>query len=115
MATCEQCGFQGPRESFSSLKQRFCSLSCARRFAISHSKRSRSTKHSRQLLQVRRSAKGLKATSKTTFSHSHNRRYSSGVSYMIMQIFFIMRVEIMQFFGNLSAMLCSLLYLFISK
>ena len=45
LVTCEQCGFTGSPSSFSSL--RFCSISCARRYAISHSKRSRIASRSR--------------------------------------------------------------------
>lgn len=42
--TCEFCGVTGPRNSFLSPSRRFCTLSCARRFATSHSKRHRESK-----------------------------------------------------------------------
>ncbi|XP_076824924.1 polyhomeotic-like protein 3 [Clavelina lepadiformis] len=32
VATCEQCGFSGPRVKFSSPSQQFCSLKCARKY-----------------------------------------------------------------------------------
>ena len=38
---CEFCGVSGPKASFLSPSRRFCTLSCARRFATSHSKRRR--------------------------------------------------------------------------
>ena len=56
LATCEQCGFCGPRSVFSSL--RFCSLSCARKYAISHSKRSRTAGRSRLQTGIRKKRLG---------------------------------------------------------